>query len=206
MYIDPTLISNMTESHVTVQSSHPLLNTKKPDFVIIQPSSDICDKLGDPDFRKIQLDVQQCLETAQDVISDNPNTQVFITCLPPRYDTEEASRSTDLWNNILVTEAFMHNNIHVVHQTGLECKTGKKRYERYKDGGFLLTQYGTKLLTKNIASKITKVLGQSFSLCSVSETCDNQKKFSEYLTENSDKIYGRRKQHFITKVLKAIMV
>ena len=97
-------------------------------------------------------------------------------------------------------------NIHVVHQTGLECKTGKKRYERYKDGGFLLTQYGTKLLTKNIASKITKVLGQSFSLCSVSETCDNQKKFSEYLTENSDKIYGRRKQHFITKVLKAIMV
>ena len=83
MYIDPTLISNMTESHVTVQSSHPLLNTKKPDFVIIQPSSDICDKLGDPDFRKIQLDVQQCLETAQDMISDNPNTQVFITCLPP---------------------------------------------------------------------------------------------------------------------------
>ena len=114
--------------------------------------------------------------------------------------------STDLWNNILVTETFMHDNIVVVHQTGLECKVGTKRYERYKEGGFLLTQYGTKLLTKNVAAKVTKVMGQSYSFCSVGETCDNQKKISKYLPENSHKISGRRKQHLIKRVLKAIIV
>ena len=160
LYVDPTLISNTTGCQVTIQPPDydPATTTYNPDFIVIQPSGDICNKLDPPDFREIRADVEQCLVTALTALSHHPDTQVFITSLPPRYDTEEASKSTDLWNNILVTETFVHDMIHVVHQTGLECKDGKKRYERFIGDGFLLTRYGTKLISKNIATSVIEVL------------------------------------------------
>ena len=83
---------------------------------------------------------------------------MFITSLPPRYDREEASKATDLWNSILVTKAFVHDRVHVVAQSGLECKQGRQRFKRYKEDGFLLSKYGTKLLSKNIVTSVTEVL------------------------------------------------
>ena len=158
LYVDPNLISNMTGCLVTVQSpcSNQVNFTTEPEFIILQPSSDICE-LGNPDFRNIQLDVQKYIDTALKMLSTHTNTHVFITSLPPRFDREEASRSTDLWNNILLTETFLHNRVHVVQQSGLECMEERKMSERYRGNRFLLTPYGTRLLSKNIATSVIEV-------------------------------------------------
>jgi hypothetical protein len=160
-YVDPNLISNMTKMPVSTQplNSEQDINIKESDLIIIQPSSDICEQLDNPDFRKIESDVKQYIDTALDIVYQHPDTHVFISSLPPRYDNGEASRSTELWNNILVTETFVHDNVHAVSQSGLECKEGKKRFERYNSDGFLLTPYGTKLLSKNIGTSIMGVIG-----------------------------------------------
>ena len=132
--------------------------TNQPDFIVIQPSSDIINRLEYPDFREIESDVENYLDISHKVLSQCPDTQLFITSLPPRYDREEASKATDLWNSILVTKAFVHDRVHVVAQSGLECKQGRQRFERYKEDGFLLSKYGTKLLSKNIVTSVTEVL------------------------------------------------
>ena len=159
VYLDPKVISNMTQSQVTIQhpDSPPTSSISEPDFIVIQPSSDLIDKLATPDFRQIQTDVKKHLDIAHKALSDHPNTQLLISSLPPRYDSEGASMSTELWNSILVTETFLIDKVQVVPQSGLECREGKKRYERYQGGGFLLTSYGTKLLSKNIVTSIMQV-------------------------------------------------
>ena len=163
MYVDPNLISNLTQCRVTIQSpENPSTITSEPDFIVIQPSSESCDKqLDNPDFRDIQTDVLQCIGIAHKALSDHPNTQVFISSLPPRYDTEESSNSTDLWNSILMTETFLHERVHVVPQSGLDSREVKRRFERYQQDGFLLTPYGTKLLSKNIVTSILRVTNRS---------------------------------------------
>jgi hypothetical protein len=113
---------------------------------------------------------------------------VFLSCLPPRYDREEASRSTDLWNSILMTETFVHDRIHVVPQSGLECMEGKKRYERYQQGGFLLTPYGTKLLSKNVAASILEV----------TRSC-RPKSSVKPVNKTKDKMSVKRKQTIVRK-------
>ena len=159
VYLDPKVISNMTQSQVTIQhpDSPPTSSISEPDFIVIQPSSDLIDKLATPDFRQIQTDVRQHLDIAHKALSDNPNTQLLISSLPPRYDSEGASMSTELWNSILVTETFLNEKVQVVPQSGLECREGRKRFERYQGGGFMLTSYGTKLLSKNIVTSIMQV-------------------------------------------------
>ena len=56
-----------------------------------------------------------------------------------------------------MTETFLHERVHVVPQSGLDSREVKKRFERYQQDGFLLTPYGTKLLSKNIVSSILQV-------------------------------------------------
>ena len=159
VYLDPNVISKMTQSQVTIQSpdSPHTASISEPDFIVIQPSSYLIDKLAKPDFRQIQTDVKQHLDIANKALSDHPNTQLLISSLPPRYDSEEASMSTELWNSILVTETFLNDKVQVVPQSGLECREGRKRFERYQGGGFLLTPYGTKLLSKNIVASVMQV-------------------------------------------------
>ena len=161
VYLDSKVISNMTQSQVTIQhlDGPPTSSISEPDYIVIQPSSDLIDKLAMPDFRQIQTDVKQHIDIAHKALSDHPNTQLLISSLPPRYDSEGASMSTELWNSILVTETFLNDKVQVVPQSGLECREGRKRFERYQGGGFLLTPYGTKLLSKNIVTSIMKVTG-----------------------------------------------
>ena len=201
LYVDPNLISNMTNSHVEVQSLESLQNTqgRDPAFLVIQPSSETCDQQGTLDFRKIEKDVKDCIDLAVKARSAHPNTEVFISSLPPRYDTEVTSRSTDLWNSILTAETFIHERVHVVQQSGLECDDKKGRRQRYQQGGFLLTPYGTRLLSKNIGTSIMKVATRDI----MSNTLMPSRK---PVKKPNIKLSTKQKQYVITKVLNGILV
>ena len=199
VYVDQNLISNMTGVPVSVQplDSDPDIGKTEPEFVIIQPSSDICDQLDTPDFREIESDVKHYLDIARKLTSQHPGVKVFISSLPPRYDTGEASESTELWNNILVTETFVHDRVHVVAQSGLECKEGKKRFQRFKSDGFLLSPYGTKLLSKNIGTSIIKVLG-SMQKMNVKHKVKPSKKFPV-------RNFKKNQQYLVRKLINALV-
>ena len=199
VYVDQNLISNVTGVPVSVQplDGEPDISTTEPEFVIIQPSSDICDRLGTPDFREIESDVKHYLDIARKLTSQHPGVNVFISSLPPRYDTGEASESTDLWNNILVTETFVHNRVHVVAQSGLECKEGKKRFQRFKSDGFLLTPYGTKLLSKNIGTSVIEVLGSMQKM--------NLKHKEKPSTKFPVRNFKKNKQYLVRKLINALV-
>jgi hypothetical protein len=73
-YVDPNLISNLTQSQVTTQSpdSAQVTMSSEPNFIVIQPSSELCDQLDTPDFRNIEADVQHCLGIAHRALSEHP--------------------------------------------------------------------------------------------------------------------------------------
>ena len=131
------------------------------DFVLIQDSGDTVTKqeiVTHDTVEEIQNLARYQLELARMVGRLKPDTEVFIGCLPPRFDTEAHTQLAEVYNNTLVVESFLDDHIRVVSQNMMYSNNNRQLEERFADDRVTLTKYGNFLLSKNISREIIKMV------------------------------------------------
>ena len=127
------------------------------DFVLIQDSGESIshhDSLTETSLSEINKLVGYQVELARMVVKLKPDTQVFIGSLPPRFDTPAHAELADAYNNTLVVETFIDENVTIVSQNDIYTNVKQKISERFCEDGATLTKYGTHLMVKNIRRQI----------------------------------------------------
>ena len=153
------------------------------EFILIQDSGETVsqqNELSHDSMNEIQTLARYQLELARMVVRLRPGIEVFIGCLPPRFDTLAHTELAELYNNTMVAESFLDDHVTIVSQNSMYTNIKEKLEERFTEDGVNLTKYGTHLMMKNIARQISDTVPGM--------RCVKQSKGSKYRKVSRNKV------------------
>ena len=131
--------------------------TNETDLIIIQVGSNEITNLDIQSRPLVTLhevvtnNMKHLLDLAE-YTANSHSCKVFISALPPRYDSTNhdpagtRSMLTDLANAVLTSNSMTLENVHLIEHSDLKC-SGKSRKDTFTGDGVHLTKRGTHILT-----------------------------------------------------------